>query len=151
MEDHRHHEPREGPARFSLYDSYGAAAHSLRLFAAYAVRPPTGVGQWLIAHGISIVFTWPAAVISAVVVSFPLVYRTALGAFESLDTQMLDAARTLGWSERRIFTKLMMPLGWPSIAAGTVLAFARAMGEFGCTLFFAGNYAGITQTIPIAI
>ena len=64
---------------------------------------------------------------------------------------MLDAARTLGWSERRIFTKLMMPLGWPSIAAGTVLAFARAMGEFGCTLFFAGNYAGITQTIPIAI
>lgn len=111
----------------------------------------TGVGQWLIAHGISIVFTWPAAVISAVVVSFPLVYRTALGAFESLDTQMLDAARTLGWSEHRIFTKLMMPLGWPSIAAGTVLAFARAMGEFGCTLFFAGNYAGITQTIPIAI
>ena len=111
----------------------------------------TGVGQWLIAHGISVVFTWPAAVISAVVVSFPLVYRTALGAFESLDTQMLDAARTLGWSERRIFTRLMMPLGWPSIAAGTVLAFARAMGEFGCTLFFAGNYAGITQTIPIAI
>ena len=111
----------------------------------------TVVGQWLIAHGISIVFTWPAAVISAVVVSFPLVYRTALGAFESLDMQMLDAARTLGWSERRIFTKLMMPLGWPSIAAGTVLAFARAMGEFGCTLFFAGNYAGITQTIPIAI
>ena len=111
----------------------------------------TGVGQWLIAHDISIVFTWPAAVISAVVVSFPLVYRTALGAFESLDTQMLDAARTLGWSERRIFTKLMMPLGWPSIAAGAVLAFARAMGEFGCTLFFAGNYAGITQTIPIAI
>lgn len=111
----------------------------------------TVVGQWLIAHGVSIVFTWPAAVISAVVVSFPLVYRTALGAFESLDTQMLDAARTLGWSERRIFTKLMMPLGWPSIAAGTVLAFARAMGEFGCTLFFAGNYAGITQTIPIAI
>mgnify|MGYP000217150301 FL=1 len=108
----------------------------------------TGVGQWLIAHGISIVFTWPAAVISAVVVSFPLVYRTALGAFESLDTQMLDAARTLGWSERRIFAKLMMPLGWPSIAAGTVLAFARAMGEFGCTLFFAGNYAGITPDYP---
>ena len=78
-------------------------------------------------------------------------YRTALGAFESLDPQMLDAARTLGWSERRIFTRLMMPIAWPSIAAGTVLAFARAMGEFGCTLFFAGNYAGITQTIPIAI
>lgn len=111
----------------------------------------TGVGRWLIAHGVSLVFTWPAAVISAAVVSFPLVYRTALGAFEGLDPQMLDAARTLGWSEGRIFRKLMMPLGWPSIAAGTVLAFARAMGEFGCTLFFAGNYAGITQTIPIAI
>lgn len=111
----------------------------------------TAVGRWLIAHGISIVFTWEAAVISAIVVSFPLVYRTALGAFESLDERMIDAARTLGWSEVRIFCKLMMPLAWPSIAAGTVLAFARAMGEFGCTLFFAGNYAGITQTIPIAI
>lgn len=111
----------------------------------------TAVGRWLIAHGISLVFTWPAAVISAIVVSFPFMYRTALGAFEALDTQMLDAARTLGWSELRIFRKLMMPLGWPSIAAGTVLAFARAMGEFGCTLFFAGNYAGITQTMPIAI
>ena len=111
----------------------------------------TEIGRWLIAHGISLVFTWPAAVISAAVVSFPLMYRTALGAFEALDGQMLDAARTLGWSELRIFRKLMMPLAWPSIAAGTVLAFARAMGEFGATLFFAGNYAGITQTIPIAI
>lgn len=111
----------------------------------------TAIGRWLIAHGIDIVFTWPAAVISAVVVSFPLMYRTALGAFESLDASMLDAARTLGWSETRIFRTLMMPLAWPSIAAGTVLAFARAMGEFGCTLFFAGNYAGVTQTIPIAI
>lgn len=111
----------------------------------------TPVGQWFIAHGVSLVFTWEAAVISAVVVSFPLMYRTALGAFESLDAPMLDAARTLGWPEARIFCRLMMPLAWPSIAAGTVLAFARAMGEFGCTLFFAGNYAGITQTIPIAI
>ena len=64
---------------------------------------------------------------------------------------MLDAARTLGWSETRIFRKLMLPLAWPSIAAGLVLAFARAMGEFGATLFFAGNYAGVTQTMPIAI
>ncbi len=111
----------------------------------------TPVGRWLIAHGISLVFTWPAAVISAIVVSFPLMYRTALGAFEGLDHAMLDAARTLGWSEFRIFRTLMLPLAWPSIAAGTVLAFARAMGEFGATLFFAGNYAGITQTIPIAI
>ena len=111
----------------------------------------TPVGRWLIDHGIALVFTWPAAVLSAIVVSFPLMYRTALGAFEGLDAQMLDAARTLGWSEARIFRRLMLPLAWPSIAAGTVLAFARAMGEFGCTLFFAGNYAGETQTIPIAI
>ena len=78
----------------------------------------TPVGQWFIAHGVSLVFTWEAAVISAVVVSFPLMYRTALGAFESLDASMLDAARTLGWSEARIFCRLMMPLAWPSIAAG---------------------------------
>ena len=64
---------------------------------------------------------------------------------------MLDAARTLGWSEFKIFRKLMLPLSWSSIAAGTVLAFARALGEFGATLFLAGTYAGITETIPIAI
>ena len=111
----------------------------------------TYVGQWFIAHGIDLVFTWPAAVIAAAVVGFPLMYRTVLGAFEALDVNMLDAARTLGWSELRIFRKLMLPLAWPSIAAGLVLAFARAMGEFGATLFFAGNYAGVTQTMPIAI
>ena len=80
-----------------------------------------------------------------------MMYRTVRGAFENLDANMLDAARTLGWSEPRIFTQIMVPLAWPSIAAGTVLGFARAMGEFGCTLFFAGNYVGVTQTIPLAI
>jgi len=109
------------------------------------------MGQWLIDHGIDLVFTWPATVIACVVVGFPLMYRTARGAFENVEPTMLDAARTLGWGEWKIFLRLMIPLAWPSIAAGTVLAFARAMGEFGCTLFFAGNYAGITQTIPIAI
>lgn len=111
----------------------------------------TAVGNWLIDHGIDLVFTWPAAVISCVVVAFPLMYRSSRGAFEQLDSTMLDAARTLGWGEGKIFLKLMLPLAWPSIASGTVLAFARAIGEFGATLFFAGNYAGITQTIPIAI
>ena len=108
-------------------------------------------GKWLIDHGIDIVFTWPAAVIACIVVGFPMMYRTVRGAFENIDANMLDAARTLGWGEGRIFLRIMMPLAWPSIAAGTVLAFARAMGEFGCTLFFAGNTAGITQTIPLAI
>lgn len=111
----------------------------------------TAIGRWFIAHGIDIVFTWPAAVIACAVVGFPLLYRTARGAFENLDSNMLDAARTLGWTEGRIFRQLMLPLAWPSIAAGTVLGFARAMGEFGATLFFAGNFAGVTQTLPIAI
>ena len=111
----------------------------------------TPFGRFLIDHGIELVFSWPAAVIAATVVGFPLMYRTVLGAFESLDVNMLDAARTLGWSEGRIFRKLMLPLAWPSIASGIVLAFARAMGEFGATLFVAGNYAGVTQTMPIAI
>lgn len=111
----------------------------------------TAFGRWLIDHGIEVVFSWPAAVIAATVVAFPLMYRTVRGAFEAQDADMLDAARTLGWGETRIFLKLMLPLAWPSIAAGTVLAFARAMGEFGATLFVAGNYAGVTQTMPIAI
>ncbi len=111
----------------------------------------TAFGRWLIDHGIELVFSWPAAVIAATVVAFPLMYRTVRGAFEAQDPDMLDAARTLGWKESRIFFRLMMPLAWPSIAAGTVLAFARAMGEFGATLFVAGNYAGVTQTMPIAI
>ncbi len=109
------------------------------------------VGRWFIEHGFSLVFSWPATVIAAVVVAFPLMYRSARGAFETIDANMLDAARTLGWSNARIFFKLMLPLAWSSIAAGTVLAFARALGEFGATLFLAGNYAGITRTIPIAI
>jgi molybdate transport system permease protein len=90
-------------------------------------------------------------VIAAAVVGFPLMYRTVRGAFESQDANLFDAARTLGWSETRVFLRLMLPLAWPSIAAGTVLAFARAMGEFGATLFVAGNYPGVTQTMPIAI
>lgn len=111
----------------------------------------TAVGQWFIDVGFPLVFSWQATVIAAVVVAFPLMYRSARGAFENLDPNMLDAARTLGWSNARIFFKLMLPLAWSSIAAGTVLAFARALGEFGATLFMAGNYAGITRTIPIAI
>lgn len=111
----------------------------------------TPVGAWFDQVGFPLVFSWPATVIAAVVVAFPLMYRSARGAFESLEPDMLDAARTLGWGEGRIFLRLMMPLAWSSIAAGTMLAFARALGEFGATLFLAGNYVGITRTIPIAI
>ncbi len=111
----------------------------------------TALGQWFIDIGFPLIFSWPATVIAATVVAFPLMYRSCRGAFESLDANMLDAARTLGWSNGRIFFKLMIPLSWSSIAAATVLAFARALGEFGATLFLAGNYVGITRTIPIAI
>lgn len=109
------------------------------------------VGRWFIDVGFPLIFSWQATVIAAVVVAFPLMYRSARGAFENLDPNMLDAARTLGWSNSKIFFKLMLPLSWSSIAAGTVLSFARALGEFGATLFLAGNYVGITRTVPIAI
>ncbi len=116
-----------------------------------ALGKNTVVGQWFIDIGFPLIFSWPATVIAAVVVAFPLMYRSARGAFENLDPNMMDAARTLGWSNPKIFFKLMLPLSWSSIAAGTVLAFARALGEFGATLFLAGNYLGVTRTIPIAI
>ena len=116
-----------------------------------ALGSNTPVGQFFIDIGFPLIFSWPATVIAAVIVAFPLMYRGALGAFDNLDPNMLDAARTLGWSESKIFFKLMLPLSWSSIAASTVLAFARALGEFGATLFLAGNYLGITRTIPIAI
>lgn len=111
----------------------------------------TALGEWFIGIGFPLVFSWPATVIAATVVAFPLMYRSARGAFEGLDANMLDAARTLGWGNAKIFFKLMLPLSWSSIAAGTVLALARALGEFGATLFLAGNYLGVTRTIPIAI
>lgn len=111
----------------------------------------TALGQWFIDIGFPLIFSWQATVIAAVVVAFPLMYRSAKGAFEGLDPNLLNAARTLGWSNGKIFFKLMLPLSWSSIAAGTVLAFARALGEFGATLFIAGNFIGVTRTIPIAI
>ena len=117
----------------------------------YACGSNSAFGQFWIDIGFPLIFSPVACIIAAVVVAFPLMYRNALGAFESLDRNMLDAARTLGWSNMKIFRKLMLPLSWSSIAAGIVLAFARALGEFGATLFMAGNYVGITRTIPIAI
>jgi molybdate transport system permease protein len=109
------------------------------------------IGQLLASVGITIIFSWPATVIAAAVVAFPLMYRTTLGAFEQVNPALLDAARTLGASERRVFGTILVPLAAPGILAGTVLAFARAMGEFGATLMLAGNIPGHTQTMPIAI
>ncbi|OLP16341.1 molybdenum ABC transporter permease subunit [Leptolyngbya sp. 'hensonii'] len=109
------------------------------------------IGQLTRSLGFSVVFTWYGGVITALVVSFPLMYRTVLGAFEQIDGNLLGVARTLGASEWRVFWRILLPLAFPGILAGTTLAFARALGEFGATLMLAGNIPGQTQTIPMAI
>src|ERR1700723_61971 len=109
------------------------------------------LGTLLLQFGASVVFSWPATVIAATVVSFPLMYITARAALEQVDPHLLQAARTLGASEARIFREVALPLAWPGVLAGTILSFARALGEFGATLMLAGNIPGKTATIPIAI
>jgi len=109
------------------------------------------VGQLLLHLEIAIIFSWPATVIAATVVAFPLMYKTVFGAFQQVDANLLQAARTLGAAEGRIFWQILLPLAWPGVVAGTILAFARALGEFGATLMLAGSIPGRTQTIPIAI
>ncbi|WP_312640407.1 molybdate ABC transporter permease subunit [Hydrogenoanaerobacterium sp.] len=111
----------------------------------------SALGQLLRRFDLAIIFTWQATVISAVVVSFPLMYRAAKGALEQVDENLIWAGRTLGMSEWRIFLRVQVPQAWPGIASGAVLSFARALGEFGATLMIAGNIPGRTQTIPIAI
>jgi molybdate transport system permease protein len=109
------------------------------------------IGRLLLQFGATIVFSWPATVIAAAVVAFPLMYLTARAALEQVEPRLLQAARTLGASEWRVFFAVALPLAWPGILAGTILAFARALGEFGATLMLAGNIPGRTATIPIAI
>jgi molybdate transport system permease protein len=109
------------------------------------------LGQILAQWHLRLVFTWYAAVIAAIVVAFPLMYRSALGAFEQIDPLILDASRLDGASEIEIFWYISVPLSIPGILAGTVLTFARALGEFGATLMLAGNIPGQTQTMPMAI
>jgi molybdate transport system permease protein len=109
------------------------------------------LGKLLLYFGATVVFSWPATVITATVVSFPLMYLTARAALEQVDSHFLQAARTLGASEWRIFREIALPLAWPGVLAGTILSFARALGEFGATLMLAGNIPGRTATIPIAI
>jgi molybdate transport system permease protein len=108
-------------------------------------------GKLLLKLGATVVFSWPATVITAAVVAFPLVYLTARAALEQVDPEYLHAARTLGATEWRVFREVALPLAWPGVLAGTILSFARALGEFGATLMLAGNIPGRTQTIPLAI
>lgn len=110
------------------------------------------IGAWLLQHfGIRLIFTWQAAVIAATVVAFPLVFKAARAAFETVDGQLEDAARTLGLSEAAVFWRVSLPLAWRGILAGLLLAFARALGEFGATLMVAGSIPGKTQTLAIAV
>ncbi|WP_288218046.1 molybdate ABC transporter permease subunit [uncultured Fusobacterium sp.] len=109
------------------------------------------IGQFLAVFDINIIFSWSATVITAVVVSFPLMYRTTRGAFEQIDKDLIFAARTLGMSEEKIFWKIILPLAKSGILAGAILSFARALGEFGATIMLAGNIPGKTQTMSTAI
>lgn len=98
-----------------------------------------------------LVFTWKAAVVASVVVSLPLMYRTVRGAFENLDKNLVYSAQTLGRSNTYIFWKIILPNCRYGIIAGTILAFARGLGEFGATMMVAGNIPGVTQTISTAV
>ena len=109
------------------------------------------IGQLLDRIGVSVIFSWAGAVIASTVVSFPLMYRTARGAFEQIDQNLLNAGRTLGMSEPELFLRVILPNSLPSVMAGTILAFARALGEFGATIMLAGNIPHKTQTVSIAI
>jgi molybdate transport system permease protein len=130
------------------------------------VMPPTVLGYYLIVllgrqgwlgrwlqetWGVTLIFTWQGAALAAAVASLPLMFKSARAAFEEVDHNLEDAARTLGLSEMAVFFRVSLPLAWRGILAGVMLAFARAMGEFGATLMVAGNLPGKTQTLSLAV
>lgn len=130
------------------------------------VMPPTVLGYYLLVllgrngpiggwlqntFGINLIFIWQGAVIAAMVVTFPLVFKPARAAFEGVSPQLEQAARVLGLRERSVFFRVSLPLAWRGILAGVLLAFARALGEFGATLMVAGSLPGKTQTLSIAV
>lgn len=129
------------------------------------VLPPTAVGllllellsrraflgSWLAAHGIEVVFTWKAVLLATAVMSFPLLVRSARTAFEEVDPRLAGLARTLGCTPVAAFFRVTLPLAWRGVLAGAVLAFSRALGEFGATIMLAGNIPGKTQTLALAI
>lgn len=109
------------------------------------------VGQFLDQIGLPLVFTWRGAALAASVVALPLVVLSSKAAFDAVDPSLRDVAQTLGRSELSIFLSITLPLGWRGVLSGGILAFARALGEFGATLMVASNIPGKTQTLPIAI
>ena len=136
------------------------------IFTLPLVLPPTVMGFFLLPNfgvyhpigsfflnvfGVRIAFSFSATVIAAVVISFPIMYRSARGALEQVDTDLVDAARTLGMNETSIFFKVLVPNALPGIISGGVLSFARGLGEFGATAMLAGNIVGKTRTLPLAV
>jgi molybdate transport system permease protein len=135
------------------------------LLALPLVLPPTAVGivllqmlsrrgtlgSWLAERGIEIVFTWKGVLVATTVMSFPLLVRSARTAFEEVEPRLVGIARTLGCGPFGAFFRVTLPLAWRGVLAGTVLAFARALGEFGATVMIAGNIPGKTQTLALAI
>lgn len=130
------------------------------------VMPPTVLGYYLLVlvgrrgifghwldemFGISLVFTWQGAALAATVVAFPLVFKSARAALEDVGAQYENAARTLGLGELSVFIRVSLPLAFRGVLSGGMLAFARAMGEFGATLMLAGNLPGKTQTLSLAV
>ena len=130
------------------------------------VLPPTVLGYYLLVligrrgwlggwlereFGINLIFTWQGAVLAATVVAFPFVCKSARAAFETVDVQYEEAAKVLGLTALAIFFRITLPLAWRSILAGVLLAFARALGQFGAPLMVAGSIPGKTQTLSIAV
>ncbi len=130
------------------------------------VLPPTVLGYYLLVvvgrrgwlggwlertFGLHLIFTWQGAVLAASVVAFPFVCKSARAAFENVDPQQEQAAKVLGLAAPAIFLRVTLPLAWRGILAGVLLAFARALGEFGATLMVAGSIPGKTQTLSIAV
>lgn len=146
-------------------------SQSLKIFADAVITlpmvlPPTVAGFFLLYFfgnnrflgqliyqltGIKIAFSWLATVLAAAVISLPLMYRSARGVLSQVDKGMLEAARSLGMTEWRIFWRIHLPNALPGIIAGGLLAFARGLGEFGATAMIAGNIAGRTRTLPLAV
>jgi molybdate transport system permease protein len=116
----------------------------------FGVRGPAGK-FFLDFFSVKIAFSWGATVLASTAISFPLMYRSARGALEQVDPNLIYAARTLGMSEGAVFFKVSLPTALPGVASGAVLAFARGLGEFGATAMIAGNIAGKTRTLPLAI
>lgn len=116
----------------------------------FGVKRPLGK-LFLDFFSVKIAFSWGATVLAAVVISFPLMYRSARGAFEQVDPNLLYAGRTLGMGEWRIFWRVLFPNALSGVLSGGILAFARGLGEFGATAMIAGNIAGKTRTLPLAV